>query len=753
MAEEASAPKKKSWMKRIVWTLVIVFVLLAGATVAAPFFIPWNEVKDQAADFLTKKLHHKVEIGSVEVHLFSGISLKDVKVGNASGFSAQPLFDNAEARVHYNLWLSLAARKLILSKVEFISPHVLIEKKGNTFNFSDMSSAPSKSAPSSSSGAETKSESLPLSVGALAVSKGDFVYRDHNSGKTTSIGNLDLMLTGFSLAEAGKSRLKVHFVAETEGKQIPVDLDSTFRLDLAGDSLDLSRADLKLPDVTIGASGNVAHLTGKPEGDLKVDGHVALDNLVADLVPPSYLKKLPAGLKASGSLNLNANLKGLLTTPEKLAWDGKLALESVGLAYGSYPALEHMTGELSVSPTRASLPSLDLTLGGQPVKFSLDASGLDMANLSGPASNLQGKVKFSLTSPKLVLDPLLKLAGTSEGPELSPAEEAKEEAREAALPEPPPMQIQKLIPAGLAVDGKVDFGSIQAKGVSTGRFTQTIVVARRQARLETALAAFGGNFTNQVNANLGVPGSTYGFAAKLDGFKMEQLLDMYAAVKPKTAWLQEAHGHVFGTLGLSIRGTGAGLNGKAIKRQLNATGFFKLADGKFTHLPVLQRIASAIPYPPAQEVLSKDVSFDRCQTSFSMKGGKAVWPDFVLDSGSTGKELGRTGDLAVQSAGTLIPSGPVQIAVTPHFNPRVVQLQGDLAQYFQDDKGWATYDSILYSGPTMTTAHADFTQGAKNAAKKAISKQVDAVKQKAQEAIKSKAQDLLKQLPGNLFGQ
>jgi hypothetical protein len=383
------------------------------------------------------------------------------------------------------------------------------------------------------------------------------------------------------------------------------------------------------------------------------------------------------------------------------------------------------------------------------VHFRLDVSGLDLGKLSGPASELKARVKFALSSEKLVLDPLLALAGIGTGPEPTDEEEAREEARLAALPEPPPVPLQRSVPSGLVLDGSIELGSIQMRDVSLGKFSQKISLARRLATVDTSLKGFDGLLTSQVRANLGVPGASYGYAATVAGFKVDRLLEAYAAYKPKKLWLKETRGKVFGSLALAVSGTGGGLNSKAIKRNLRAAGHFKLSHGKFSHLPILERVARAIPYPPAQEALKKDIDFDRCESNFVMLGGKFSWPDFVVDSGPDG----RSGDLLLQSKGWLIPSGPVQMQVTPHFNPRLVKLEGDLAQYFQDDKGWATYDSIIYAGPHISEGRADFSQGVKNAAGRAIKKQTDELKKKAGDVLKEKAGDLFKNLPGGLFGK
>ena len=116
----------------------------------------------------------------------------------------------------------------------------------------------------------------------------------------------------------------------------------------------------------------------------------------------------------------------------------------------------------------------------------------------------------------------------------------------------------------------------------------------------------------------------------------------------------------------------------------------------------------------------------------------------------------RQGDFLIQATGTQVLKGATDFKVVPHINPRVAKLDGVIADGFNDEMGWATYNYIAYKGDSFDEAKGDFLQGVKGAAKKIVDKKVEEVKQKAQEEVKKQAEEkgkeLIKQLPGNLKG-
>jgi uncharacterized protein involved in outer membrane biogenesis len=750
---EAQQAKKHGWLFKTAVALGSLVVLLVLAAFLAPMFVNWDKLKDQAADKVSASLGRQLSIGKASFSLFSGVTLKDIRLENGPGFSKDPLFENASASVSYSL-LSLFTGKVVLNSIEFDQPHILIQKAANgRFNFSDLGGAQAAAPALAKAGSKAQAApakaagglpQLPVLVNKLSIKQGDFRYQDLGTGKTYAVQGLDLSVIGIDLSGAGRSRITMSLVADLEGKKVPITADISFRLDPATANLDLSSAQLDLPGLKVQASGQVNSVTSAPAGSIKAQVDVDPQKIVAADLPPSILAKLPKDLKAKGSLRLALSAEGPFTDPLKLKVDGSLDLVGLGVDYGSYPAVADMQGSLKFDNTHASLDPLDLKLGGQPVRLVLKVSNFTVQNLMGPQAAWRANVAYTLTSPQLVLDPLLGLAGSaSQAQDAQPAQAAgpsnasKPSSAAKLAPEPAPVQLGKLVPVGISVQGKIDVAALKAMQMQTGRLVQTLSLTRQQAQVGLDLAGYQGTVQARVNANLAIPGSTYGLILKVAGLKLDKLVDDYAASFPKKDSLQKVKGKVSGLLALDATGTGKGLNSQAIIRNLNLRGHFKLGPGKFSHLDIQEKLAAVIPHPATAQALRGDITFDRCETDFTMKDGKAAWSNLVVSTGADN----RGGTVYIQGNGWMKPGADIDCHVVPHFNPSIVRLDGALQDAFGDDKGWATYDSIAYYGPSSDKAKADFSHGVKKAATQLITKQVN-------KAIQQKGQDLLKGLLG-----
>lgn len=297
-----------TWLK-IAGGLAVLFGL---AGLIAPFFIPWNRLKDEAAAAGSRALGRELRIGSVDVSLFSGVRVRDIYLANAGpGFSSQPLFGASEAKVNLSL-LPLLAGKVLINNVTFVRPHLLFET--NDQGVSNLQGLGTAAAPSMSSKAEpsipassahgpppilTGSSSLDpdlnintnvnvnmnVLLAALVIQDGSVTLRNHRQGTETKIQGLNGRLTGFSLAAGGVSRLEIGMSAQVQGKQIPLSLFSDFKFDLPDQRLDIINLDLKAPALALTVTGTVENFS-KPVADLRLTAEMDLKKL-PELLPPS----------------------------------------------------------------------------------------------------------------------------------------------------------------------------------------------------------------------------------------------------------------------------------------------------------------------------------------------------------------------------------------------------------------------------------------------------------------------------------
>jgi len=169
----AETKKNKHLWRTLIFVLAGLVLLLGLAAVIVPLFIPWDKVKTQAEQKVTEITHHRVTVGSLGFNIFKGIVIKDIRVENGKGFSADPLLSDQGAVVQYRL-LPLLVGKVMIKAVVLENPTVLVEKAADgTFNFSDMLPAKSANSAAPASAAKPEEKSAPeVSPGVAGFAPG-----------------------------------------------------------------------------------------------------------------------------------------------------------------------------------------------------------------------------------------------------------------------------------------------------------------------------------------------------------------------------------------------------------------------------------------------------------------------------------------------------------------------------------------------------------------------------------------------------
>jgi hypothetical protein len=738
MAKSSSAAPASSGGKKWLKILGIGAGALLLLALAAPLFIPWDKLKDQATAFASQKLGRKLTIEKVEVSLFTGVHLVNVSLANGQGFGKEPLFSNADAKVNLS-FLSLLTGKVFINAIEFKQPRIVLEKnEDGVYNFSGLGESKDTPKPAAVKGGDAASGELPITVAALVIKDGSIVYRDLAKKSETAVNGLDIKLLGFSLKSGGDQRLEVKFTAEVEGKKIPLELVSNFKLDVPGESLALKSFDLSLPSVKVSASGDIKGFKS-PAVDLKTAVRVALGSVAKDLLPASMA---PKDFSAEGDITLDLAVKGAVAQLEDMALSGALTFDKVGAKSGDYPAVKNLQGKLSFDKAGADLPALSMDLGGSPATLAFNAKWGNLDNLKA----MKIAATYKLTSPKLVLDPFLAIALADDTPEQLAAK--AETARKTGGIQ----ELNKSVPKGLSVKGSIEAESMVARKLVLGAFKNSFALSQQKAQSASDLQLYGGKFWERTNIDMTVPGPTFKTQAAMDSVKFEGLVDDALVSMPDSEKLKDLKGKVFGLFSFKLDATGKGFKNPARMKNLKADGQFSMRDGKILKTEWQEKAAQAIPHPQTQEALRKDIVFQNARGDFSLASNRFTLKNFALGSGQDW----RGGEILLQASGAMELGGALDFKIVPHFSPASVKLEGELAQGFNDNAGWPTYDYIAYYGPSSKEAKADFSAGLKKAGRQVIDKKVDEAKQKAQEELRKQAEEkggeVLKNLPGGLKG-
>jgi uncharacterized protein involved in outer membrane biogenesis len=161
--------------------------------------------------------------------------------------------------------------------------------------------------------------------------------------------------------------------------KIDATLDGNVKLSSKSDTVDISRADLKIQNIPVSLKGNVKNLTQSPVVDVAVTLSKADTKDVQNLLSGFVDLK---GLSLSGIFSADVKLKGRPEKIDSLNTDGRIDLENIGIKYDS----------------------INTTLGGA-IVFSTSSDNLSIKKadlkVQDISASLKGNVKNLTTSPYL----------------------------------------------------------------------------------------------------------------------------------------------------------------------------------------------------------------------------------------------------------------------------------------------------------------------------------------------------------------
>ena len=124
--------------KTLIATIVVLVILGLGILILSTVTISSSRVKDLVVKQAEKALKRKVEIGDLRVNLLRGIKVKRIMIGNTRGFAEEPFLEVDSFVLNFSL-LPLFKKQIVISKITFLSPRILIERnQEGIWNFADL---------------------------------------------------------------------------------------------------------------------------------------------------------------------------------------------------------------------------------------------------------------------------------------------------------------------------------------------------------------------------------------------------------------------------------------------------------------------------------------------------------------------------------------------------------------------------------------------------------------------------------------
>lgn len=311
-----------------------------------------ERVRATLLPLVENQLDRKIDVGDIDIGLFSGVTVNDLNIMEADG--ERSFLSVGSSRVSYKLW-PLFRGQLLIREITFDQPVItVIRHTDGQFNFSDLLPQPSTPATDSrqpevapsASGVDTM---LDLLIQVISIRDGQIHFIDH------------------SINPAAPFRYSLH---QLDFRARQITLDKAFPVDLS----------VVLNNTKVDLSGqfDVARNAGV----------MVLRMAPLDLVPfaPYYRDAVPGNLGAA-RLSLNVDLD---FSAQRLLSRGKITLDQVDLVLADLPD----------APLRGARLTADYALTFDPDRQRLDISTL-LLQVNDIKAAMQGHLDLAPAQPHL----------------------------------------------------------------------------------------------------------------------------------------------------------------------------------------------------------------------------------------------------------------------------------------------------------------------------------------------------------------
>ncbi len=313
--------------------VVLIGLVLIGLSLFVHFYLTEDRVKALVIPKAEKVLGRTVQIGGIDVGLFSGITVKDFTVKEPDGKTN--FASVREFVLRYEL-LPLLQKKIVVSKIRLESPYIqVVRDKTGHFNFETLAvlATPKKAAPKGA-GRPTPSPALPLAVTVhqVSIDKAQIVFHDalKEIPDTKVEAGVNVALDLGRDLKSLKYQGDLHFVADAvygglrphisgKGKFDQDRLDYTVDVDLEKEQACISgevKNYAKVPDIRLDVTSdsiNLGHLLDLVAGLPAASQGNRPSKGVKAAPPVAPGADLPPGLKAAGQIKIGQILyKGLV---------------------------------------------------------------------------------------------------------------------------------------------------------------------------------------------------------------------------------------------------------------------------------------------------------------------------------------------------------------------------------------------------------------------------------------------------------
>ena len=569
---------------KIILLVVAGFIglLVIGAVALFLFFDP-NDFRDDISTQVKEATGRDLVIeGDLSLSVFPWIAVDigRTQLGNAEGFGDKPFLSFEEARLSVRLAPLLFQQTVTIGTVTLNSLILYLEVAANgKSNWDDL--APSGEVEST----DEASDGQTLDIAEIRLSDASIFFHDRQAGTNTTITGLSLSTSSILAGEPFEFNAEFDFTAEPAGVSGLMGFSSTMTISEGNEQL-------AVRDLSIGGhlNGVAAETTeyrlSTPAIDIDLPANrvtmaktelslLGLD-MSADVEPFSYSVMQPKITLVVEPFSLKALFR-TLGVDEPPTADPK-ALTQV-----------YFSARAEVGATRVALTSLTLQLDD--TKMS--------GQLSVPVTE-QGKYQFDLSADSIDLDRYMAPAGAG-----SSASAASEDDIEI-----PVDMIRALQGSGTLRLDRANLSGMTFENMELG-----VTGANGLLRMHPITAdLFEGTYKGDVRINAASDTPSISVNEKVEGVQLGPLA--------KAMFDQE---NITGTIDGSFQLSGSGINMSSIRRDLDGTMAFSLADGAWEGIDVWHQLRSAYASfkqrPAPEPRLPARTEFSKVRVSGPVKDG------------------------------------------------------------------------------------------------------------------------------------
>ena len=557
-------------------------LLVIGAVALFLFFDP-NDFRDDISTQVKEATGRDLVIeGDLSLSVFPWIAVDigRTQLGNAEGFGDKPFLSFEEARLSVRLAPLLFQQTVTIGTVTLNSFTLYLEVAANgKSNWDDL--APSGEVEST----DEASDGQTLDIAEIRLSDASIFFHDRQAGTNTTITGLSLSTSSILAGEPFEFNAEFDFTAEPAGVSGLMGFSSTMTISEGNEQL-------AVRDLSIGGqlNGVAAETTeyrlSTPAIDIDLPANrvtmaktelslLGLD-MSADVEPFSYSVMQPKITLVVEPFSLKALFR-TLGVDEPPTADPK-ALTQV-----------YFSARAEVGATRVALTSLTLQLDD--TKMS--------GQLSVPVTE-QGKYQFDLSADSIDLDRYMAPAGAG-----SSASAASEDDIEI-----PVDMIRALQGSGTLRLDRANLSGMTFENMELG-----VTGANGLLRMHPITAdLFEGTYKGDVRINAASDTPSISVNEKVEGVQLGPLA--------KAMFDQE---NITGTIDGSFQLSGSGINMSSIRRDLDGTMAFSLADGAWEGIDVWHQLRSAYASfkqrPAPEPRLPARTEFSKVRVSGPVKDG------------------------------------------------------------------------------------------------------------------------------------